>query len=321
MEMKFEYSLIYVKMFEDAKLLILKEWMASEDVQRILNSHTITTSFFAKYFGSKVIDYALGVIKGSNKLGNCPVIGAMLVFFEKKNIPLKDLFMICVNLKNAMISHALKQGILDEYLLHEICMLIDHNFCGVIEEYLDLHYALTVVHDSCSLNTKEVINTETLCILSPTFSSTSSLEYIQETYIDHEILDELMEIEEETVASFNFSQTITEEIASDVIELFTKYARMIDRLVEFRELSYALWVLTDLLKNVNIEAIQDELMYMRIYIQAIIGDLSTWRNSVFIDQNAEDIHYLDKTLLSSITQLQIMLLPQGNHAVEDVEFF
>jgi len=318
---EFEYCLKHIKIFEAARDVLLKQWMASEDVQKILNSHTITTSFFGKYFGSKVIDYAFGVIQGSDKLGNCPVIGAMLVFFEKKNIPLKDVFMICVNLKNAMIAYALKKGILDDRLLHEICMLVDHNFCGVIEEYLDLHYALTVTHDSCTLDTKQVIHTETVCIVSPTASSTSALQYIQDAYIDYEILEELSEIEKETVASFNFSKTISEEIISDVIELFTKYAKMIDRLVEFRELSYALWILTDLLKNVNMEAIQEELLYMRIYIKAIISDLSTWRVSVFIDQNAEDIHYLDKTLLSSIAQLQIMLSPQEDNNIEDVEFF
>lgn len=321
MEMKFEHCLRHIKIFEEAKTAILEQWMASEDVRKILNSHTITTTFFGKYFGSKVIDYTLGIIQGSNQLGHCPVIGAMLVFFEQKNIPLKDVFLICVNLKNAIIAYTLKQGILDEHLLHEICILIDHNFCGVIDEYLDLHYVFSITHDSCSLDTKQTIHTETHCVVSPSPSSTSSLEYMQESHIDHEILDELKEIEKDTISSFSFSQTITEEIVFDVIELFTKYAKMIDRLVEFRELSYTLWILTDLLKDVNLEAIQEDLLYIRIYIKAIISDLSTWRNSVFIDQNAEDIHYLDKTLLSSITQLQIMLSPHGDNDVEDVEFF
>jgi hypothetical protein len=58
-----------------------------------------------------------------------------------------------------------------------------------------------------------------------------------------------------------------------------------------------------------------------IYIKAIISDLSMWRVGVFIDKNADDIHYLDKTLLSSITQLQIMLSPQTDAHIAEVEFF
>ena len=57
-----------------------------------------------------------------------------------------------------------------------------------------------------------------------------------------------------------------------------------------------------------------------IYLKAIISDLQSWRISVFITRDAEDIHYLDKTLLSSIAQLQITLMPT-NDGEDEVEFF
>ena len=46
-----------------------------------------------------------------------------------------------------------------------------------------------------------------------------------------------------------------------------------------------------------------------------------WRTSVFMEKSAEDIHYLDKTLLSSIAQLQILLSPPDANETEEIEFF
>jgi two-component system chemotaxis response regulator CheY len=76
------------------------------------------------------------------------------------------------------------------------------------------------------------------------------------------------------------------------------------------------------LETTPVESISvDNCGVVSIYIKAIIDDLSMWRRSVFVDQSAEDIHYLDKTLLSSIAQLQITL-SQGEGAMTDeIEFF
>lgn len=324
MQMQFTHLLKYLEMYKDNKTELSCRWMASEDVIHTLSHHGVTADFFSKYFGSKVIDYAFGVIEGKNKLGNCPVIGVMLLFFEKKNIPLEDVFTICVNFKNSFIDYALENGILDHALLAEICTLIDHNFFGVIQEYLRLHYDSAVEYPSCPLPAQKFPVSSTTTEFHSSLPSTSvdAVHYLQEIAIDYDVLQELAELEDETLASLDLTEGISQTINLDIIDLFTQYAKMIDRLIDFEELSFALWVLIDILKSVNLENFEAESTYLVIYTKAIINDLSAWRMSVFINQDAEDIHYLDKTLLSSITQLQIMLSPpESAETVNEIEFF
>lgn len=322
MQIVFPHLLKYIELFKNEKPELLQHWMASQDVNDTLSHHGVTTDFFSKYFGSKVIDYAFGVIEGKNKLGNCPVIGVMLMFFEKKNIPLEDVFTICVNFKNTFIDYAYEKRILDHNLLAEICTLIDHNFFGVIQEYLNLHYNSALEYPSCSLS----ITVPEISAAEELFSAPSkpinAVQYVQDIDIDYDILQELADLEQETLASLDLTAGISQSINLDIIDLFTQYAKMIDRLMDFEELSFALWVLIDLLKSIDLENYEADSTYLVIYTKAIINDLAAWRISVFIDQNAEDIHYLDKTLLSSITQLQIMLSPHhSDDASNEIEFF
>lgn len=318
--MQFEFTTIskHLDTLKKEKSELLKLWISSKDVQNTLFHHGITPEYFSKYFGSKVVDYALGVAEGKNKLGNCPVIGVMLIFFEKKNIPLEDIFIICVHLKNSIIDYALEAKLLNQALLSEICTLIDHNFFGMIQEYLHLHYNSEIEYKSCNLFTHTAPNP------APTMVSLrliNAFQYIQEIDIDQDVLHELAELEEETLRSLDLTEGISNTINREIIDLFTQYAKMIDRLMDFQELSYSLWILIDILKSIDLVNFQDESTCLAIYTKAIINDLSAWRISVFVNQSAEDIHYLDKTLLSSITQLQIMLSPQNCDQVDEIEFF
>lgn len=58
-----------------------------------------------------------------------------------------------------------------------------------------------------------------------------------------------------------------------------------------------------------------------IYLKAIISDLQSWRMAIFITMEAEDIHYLDKTLMSSIVQIQMTLMPQEEAQEDEIKFF
>lgn len=322
-------SLEQLQLLETAKIELLERWISVSVVQTTLQKYGITTRFFGQYFGSKVIDYAFGVIAGKNRLGNCPVIGVMLVFFEKKNFSLGDVFTICVNFKNAMIEHALEKGVLNSNLLQDICTLIDTNFLGVIREYLELHYSAHLSeHNSCSLEDKPFtpVPAATYCatmahVPSLKTNQASAFIYMQEVDIDMDVIQELAEIEEETLALFDLSGSFSYEAHREVIGLFTQYAKMIDQLIEFQEISYTLWVLIALLQDTDISSLGEEATYVSIYTKAIINDLSAWRRSIFVDISAADIHYLDKTLLSSIAQLQIMLSGSEGSSVDEIEFF
>ncbi|MHB8100245.1 MAG: histidine kinase [Sulfuricurvum sp.] len=319
-----------IDVIEQDKDSVLAAWMSNEDVREVLEYHKIKPDFFARHFGIKVINYAVGVVKGVNKLGNCPVIGAMLMFFNKKNIPLDDVFMICVNLKNTLIAMMLENGALTSQLFHEFSYLIDHNFSGVIREYIHLHYDQTVEHRTClievsapSQEVKAPNNTCNPMVLQDVNTSvTPAYLYLQEIDLDMGIIDELGDIEHETLDFIDLSDTINASVYEEVIVLFNDYLKVINQLMEFQELAFTLTVLIDLLNTTGFDTISEENRgVVAIYIKAIIDDLSAWRKSVFVDQNAENIHYLDQTLLSSIAQLQIMLSENDTSEFSEIEFF
>ncbi|HEX5710863.1 MAG TPA: histidine kinase [Sulfuricurvum sp.] len=317
----FSYLINFANHLEDAEESILNRWMAHPDVQETLSRHKITPEFFGHYFGIKVIGYALGVLRGVNKLGNCPVIGVLLAFFEKKNIPLEDVFMICVNLKNSLLQYMLENKMLNNHSMHEISLLIDHNFSGVIREYTSL-YTKKFLPSETNQTVESALSVCEPYAVRGDVQSTSALHYLQEIEMDMAVLDELDEIERETLSSVDFSGTIDQEAYREVISLFSDYVRVVNQLFEFNALAYTLTILIDLLKNTPLNTMEEEKLGMvTIYIKAIVDDLSLWRKAVFVDQSAEDIHYLDKTLMSSIAQLQILLSENENTSVEEIEFF
>ncbi|MCX6074310.1 MAG: hypothetical protein NTY39_08330 [Campylobacterales bacterium] len=321
---EFPHLTPYVDYFEVAKNELVEQWMSNSDVVAVLQKHNITTEFYGQYFGVKIINYALGIIRGSHALGNCPVIGVMLVFFEKKQIALDEVFMICVNLKNTLLQFMLKEKILTYETLTEIALLIDHNFLGVIRDYIQLYYFQKDEYLYCSINPEESMKPKVCNTYqgNDKTDTTTALHYLQEVEIDLEMIDELGAIEKEAVDSIDLTNAMDDEAYREIIILLNDYIHVVNYLTEFKELAYTLTLLVELLETTPLESISfDNSGVVAIYLKAIIEDLSMWRKSVFVDQIAEDIHYLDKTLFSSVAQLQITLSEGDNSGTEAIEFF
>ncbi len=313
----------YADHLDAAKHDLLKLWINRDSIDAILNHYKIPKEFFSRYFGIKIIDYAFDVLRGNFPVGNCPIIGVMLAYFEKKNFALEDVFELCSNLKNCMLECALNHEILTHATMYEISLMMDKNLKGVIHEYMDVYLHQQPQQLSCDVNpmTMEKIFIDNISLIEKAIT-TSALHYLQEIEVDFELLDELNEIEEETFSSMDLSETISQVAYDEVIVLFKDYVKVLNKLVEFKEISSSLQMLIDLLQSTTPEIIgQDNIGVIAIYIKAIISDLSMWRKSVFVNQSAEDIHYLDKTLLSSIAQLQIMLSEQDDTFTHEIDFF
>ncbi len=324
--MTFPHLYPHLDTFERTSDELLQRWVSHRDVRETLHRHRITPEFFGRYFGTKVIKYVLGILRRQNEHGNCPIICVMLAFFEKKDIPLDDVFVICVNFKNAFLLNMIEHHILDSETMEEISWLIDHNFIGVIREYIHLHYLKESAKETCSI-APSVTSCDADFSSVPadsdgTAQQTSAFDYLMEVDVDYAMMEELSEIEEETLASLDLSEEIGNGTYHNLVVLFHNYLKVLHQLVEFEELTYALAMLIDILEKTSLEEIGEENVgAVMIYIKAIINDLSFWRMSVFVHQNAEDIHYLDKTLISSIAQLQIMLSESDSSMNQEIEFF
>ncbi len=299
----------HLEKFKKSREDILHEWISSNDVKITLEKNKIQPPFFAKHFGKKVINYALNVIDEKEELGDCPVIGVMLIFFQEKRVPLSDIFLICSNLKNTIIHYLLEEKILTKETLIESTILMDKNFMGVIDEYINIYYDK---HNEIE-NKNFTITKE---------KTTDAQTYLSEIDLDSSLIEELNELEIETSNSIEQYELLNESLIHEIIKLFKQYSKVIADMVEFQELSYAIILLTDLIEKENLEEKETNIQQnIILYIKSILEDLRNWRNSVFIEQSAEDIHYLDKTLLSSIEQLQILLMPASKESAHEMEFF
>ncbi len=299
----------YLPQLRDNKENILQKWISTNDVKVTLEKNRIQPAFFAKHFGSKVINYANNVIDQKEELGDCPVIGVMLIFFQEKKVPLSDIYLICSSLKTNLILYLLEQKILTKKLLLEITMLMDRNFIGVIDEYINIYYNKnTIVHNK---NFSDSLD-----------NLTSAKTYLSEIDLDASLIEELTELEIETSNSLERYETLEESLINEIINIFKQYSKVLKDMVEFQELSYAIVLLNNLIEKTDMLKLEITTQQnIILYIKSILEDLRNWRHSVFIEQSAKDIHYLDKTLLSSIAQLQILLMPSSQEELSEMEFF
>jgi two-component system chemotaxis response regulator CheY len=60
---------------------------------------------------------------------------------------------------------------------------------------------------------------------------------------------------------------------------------------------------------------------MLIQLQSILEDLIQWREMIFVKEEANDIHYLDASLLSSCLQIRADFGGESADGGDELEFF
>jgi len=77
---------------------------------------------------------------------------------------------------------------------------------------------------------------------------------------------------------------------------------------EFMDIGYALVMFKEKISELDINSLNDEQKNMlKLMVISILKDLVKWVDEVVINQTAQDIHYLDASLLANIAQIDIML--------------
>lgn len=330
--MEFEYLRRSIEEAAIAKGDIVGAWLGDESVRDRLKRNGINPTFFAVHFAGRVADYAFGVIAGQREIGNCPVIQVMLTLFKEKKIPLGDIFVICAWFKNAFLAELLKKGSLGEKSLKSAAYMLDMNFEGLIGEYM----SMTANDKSIALVTqdhKETSGTDDKEVKRPCLSSfcgntkthMSAVEYIDEATIEPNDLDEMRELEDEALAAMSSDDLISEYGKDKFVRAVKKYAHILNSLLEFTSLGYALTMLTEVVSTCNVAFLPEQTKKrMPVFCMAMIEDLREWRCAVFERADAKDIHWMDEGFLSSASQLQIMLMPKvetDGDGEEELELF
>ncbi|MEW5832789.1 MAG: response regulator [Campylobacterota bacterium] len=117
----------------------------------------------------------------------------------------------------------------------------------------------------------------------------------------------------------NAERNATQETLSSLTDILRDYAREIELIPQFGALSYGIQQLARTFESVDDPGKLPAIMPM---LSSLFDNLERWRKEVLHYRRAEDIHYLDNSLISDALSLEGLLSNQ--HAVSsenDIELF
>ena len=137
----------------------------------------------------------------------------------------------------------------------------------------------------------------------------SAKEFMEEGIIDDEFISEIMEtISYLDELLYQFEDIEIDENFIEKLVSLDSFIKIFEFSVEFRDIGYALENLKQKLVLLDINSLnKTQKEILKNFIITIIEDLKKWVDEVIINQTAQDIHYLDASLLANIAQLDIML--------------
>lgn len=151
----------------------------------------------------------------------------------------------------------------------------------------------------------------------------SAKEYVQKTPFDFmdklDILEDLeLQIEQEIAA---IKKSSTQEGISTIANILQSYGDTIELLAEFAHLAVALESMSQYLLSLNLQKLDSKKQnLLASALITFLDDLSSWRLTIFIEQNSVDIHYMDDSLLNACLQMEA-LLEEESDISNDIEFF
>lgn len=121
---------------------IVTLWLSDPLVKEVLRRHEIESSLFAMRYASNILDYFFNVVNARQQIGDCPVITDLLDYLKQHDIAADELFIICTNAKEAMMTLTYELGFNTKVLTEEINYVFDLNFKGVLNRYANTIYRL-----------------------------------------------------------------------------------------------------------------------------------------------------------------------------------
>lgn len=320
------------------KILIEESWIKRERVKKIFLPYKIHPKLFIKHFGSRVIDYMIGVIEGESEAGNCPIVHVMLDYFSDKDIALGDVYLICSELKNVLLLYYIKKhSDLEENIYFELADLLDSNFEGVLNEYFEKQ-CNKIVHEFNGLETeientqnkKSKIEKDRLADIrfnqSHKITSIDFMSTLDPTIADKvenfvEQLDEynalLYDLEsmdgDESLKQIQLVNNILLDFyySVDSMGAFPIIVRTFNQLIEF----------LNTISIIQLENKEKRLMLGKI-LQGLGIDLENWIKSIFEEQTTDDIHYFDASFANNCIEVEALFCEEELESDEDdLEFF
>jgi CheY-like chemotaxis protein len=145
--------------------------------------------------------------------------------------------------------------------------------------------------------------------------------------IDDYIITELQELDDLDIDLRNSMYGFDTGDFTDLHEfakLLQRYADEIYIVEHFEDLYAAIKSLADLLYQVDMQNVDKEKYKdFALYLNSVREDLALWRKSIFVNQNTDNIHYLDSSLFSTVLHIELLVNNQDDIDTDedDLEFF
>lgn len=169
---------------------------------------------------------------------------------------------------------------------------------------------------------EEVIPQANLQFMTKEFTAQSARDFVEGYPTDLDIYsDRLLEIGENLdILVNNFIKNSNQEGAVELSNSFAQYADVLSNIPEFINLNYAITQLSTVFEKIDCS--QNLEPYFDL-ILAISQELERWRISIFETQEADNIHYLDNSLISDCTMLESFVIgsqPTDDDGMDDMFF-
>jgi len=137
----------------------------------------------------------------------------------------------------------------------------------------------------------------------------NAVDFMNKHGIDEDLEIELHDLVTETEDFiYQYEDIELDESFIEKLSFLDSFIKVFEFSGEFMDIGYALEMFRDNMSELDINSLTNEQKNMlKLMVISILKDLVKWVNEIIINQTAQDIHYLDASLLANIAQIDIML--------------
>jgi len=269
-----------------------------------------------KYFDTreKQYQYELEIVK----------LTAMLLL--KPKLSFEKLEKASIFHRNLNIDENEMQNILNLYFTEVIEFIKKYNLKDTISEHLSEYkkYYMEKYHSKSEDEffdfDSEVFDEEINNMHYEEHQKISAKEFMQENSFDKSLLEDLDEKLDEYYNVIEIKESLNQEDLEKVKKIFSFFAYIFNLSSEFRDIGYGFEKLNQFLDNFDIND-ENKSKMLKMFLDTIIDDLIKFKKEVFEDMSANDIHYLDASLLANISQIEISFSSLNSNEEDDDIFF
>ena len=125
----------FIKEVEKDKILVIRTWVSSSIVVKIINDYSIDKDLFIKRYAFGFLEHYIKAVKNNQKIEESSVIIDFIKYLKKLNIKSSELFLLCSAFKTSLIDFAFKLEIQSIELFEKIVYYFEGIFSAILDIY------------------------------------------------------------------------------------------------------------------------------------------------------------------------------------------